>query len=291
MVPIDSGSIDFVSTVTASIDKLVMSGSPVFLAEGNKLLTSLAIIMLVIFAIKAGIAVASGHHVRFDLPGAVSFLALFVIAEAMLRFYYASLPWASSSVSSLLPDTARQYAAAIDLTALNTVADRIHAILAGVERPSFVNPVMVGIYFMVIGLLAVVQGVLFCVNIVAFIAVGIASLLGPLLVPWLIVPRLSWLFWNWLSFMLKYSFYRVIASAITFIWANVLVTFLDSSVHGDYTLTHMLLMIVPLGMLSIGMIYSVFRVGHFVSDLFQGAASAGAGMATTVAAGIARAFV
>jgi hypothetical protein len=120
--------------------------------------------------------------------------------------------------------------------------------------------------------------------------VGIGSLLGPLFIPFLVVPRLSWLFWNWLSFMLQYSFYQVVASALVFVWTNVLVNFIDRSVHGDYALAHFFILLVPLGMLNIGLIFSVFRITSFVSDLFKGTAAAGNNLAGSVAGVVKGAF-
>ena len=128
-----------------------------------------------------------------------------------------------------------------------------------------------------------IEGILFGVTILGFIAVGIGSVMGPLFVPWLVIPRLSWLFWNWVSFMLQYSFYQVVASALVYVWTNVLVTFIDSSIHGDYTLAHFLTLLVPLGVLNVGMIFSVLKVSGFCSDLFKGTASAGSGMVSSVA--------
>ena len=128
------------------------------------------------------------------------------------------------------------------------------------------------------------------VTIVGFIAVGLGTVCGPLFIPWLLVPRMSWLFWNWIQFMLQYSFYRVVSSALIAVWTSVLVTFIDSSVHGDYTLAHFLVMLVPMGMLNIGMMFSVFRITSFVSDLFKGTAAAGGGMVGSVATVIRGAF-
>jgi type IV secretory pathway VirB6-like protein len=123
---------------------------------------------------------------------------------------------------------------------------------------------------------------LFAANILAFVFIGLGSLLGPLFIPWLVVPKLSWLFWNWVQFMLQYSFYRVVASALTYVWATVFINFIDSSVHGNYTLAHFLVLLVPLGVLNIGLLFSVVKIGSVVSDLFKGAAAAGSNFASTV---------
>jgi hypothetical protein len=288
-LPINSQTIDYISTVTQSIDALVASGAPVFITAGNQLLTALAIIMLVIYGLKWAAASASGHHGHFDVPGAIHFMALFLIAEAMMRYYDVPLPWTTSSVRTILPDTGRQFAAVIDLTSLNTFNDAISAALAGIEKPGL-DMLMVPIYLGTLGFMACMQGILFAVTILGFIAVGIGGLLGPLFIPWLMVPKLSWLFWNWVTFMLEYSFYRIIASAVIFIWSNVLVNFMGSAVNGDYSLAHFVVLLAPLAMLSIGMLYTVFRITSFVHDLFKGASSAGAGLGLGVAAAIRGAF-
>jgi hypothetical protein len=289
-IPINSGNVDYVTSVTSAVDDLVTSGSPLFLSTGNDLLTAIGIIMLVIYGLKWATHSASRHHPEFDFPGVIHFFALFLIAEAMLRYYDAPLPWTSSSFHQILPDTARQLAGTIDLTSMDALLGRINSIVTTTERPGITDPLMFVVYIGLLIDMILIEGILFAVTILGFIAVGIGSVLGPIFIPWLIVPRLSWLFWNWIQFMLQYSFYRVVASALTFVWTTVIVKFLDNAVQGDYSLAHFLLMLVPLGMLNIGMIFSVFRVTSFVSDLFKGTAAAGGGLAGSVAGAIRGAF-
>jgi hypothetical protein len=47
----------------------------------------------------------------------------------------------------------------------------------------------------------------------ARMALGIAILLGPVFIPWIMVPPLSWLFWGWVKGVVLYSLYGVIAPA------------------------------------------------------------------------------
>jgi TrbL/VirB6 plasmid conjugal transfer protein len=289
-LPVNSGSVDYITMVTSSVDHLVTSGSPLFLSTGSQLLSAIGVIMLIVYGLKWAAFSASRHHPEFDFPGLIHFFGLFLIAEAMLRYYNVPLPWGGSSFHQILPDTARQLSGIIDISSLNTVLGRMSAIITGTERPSVMNPLMLFVYACVMFDMALIEGILFAVTVLGFIAVGIGSLLGPLFIPWLIVPRLNWLFWNWIQFMLQYSFYRVVASALVYIWTNVIVGFLDSSVHGDYSLPHFLLLIVPFGMLNVALFFSVFKVTSFVSDLFKGTAAAGSGMASSLAGVIRGAF-
>jgi hypothetical protein len=288
-IPINSGTVDYVSMITSGIDNLVAADSPVFLAMGNQLLTSIAIVMLAIYGLKWALHSASRHHPEFDFPGVVNFFAMFLVAELMMRYYNTPLPWTSSTFHQLLPDTGRQLAGIIDLSSLNTLLGAIQDATGKAQKPTD-DFLMVFVYVCVLIDMVLVEGVLFAVTILGFIAIGIGSLLGPLFIPWLIVPRVSWLFWNWLQFMLQYSFYRVLSSALVYIWASEIVRFFNDCIQNDYTLPHFLALIVPFGMLNIGLFFSIFKITSFVSDLFKGTAAAGSGMASGLAGAIRGAF-
>jgi hypothetical protein len=289
IIPINSGSVDYVSMITSNIDNLVAADSPVFLNIGNQLLTAIGIIMLVIYGLKWALHSASRHHPEFDFPGVIHFFALFLIAEMMMRYYNTPLPWTSSSFHQLLPDTGRQLAGIIDLSSLNTLLAAVKDAMDKAQKPQD-DLLLVFVYVCVLIDMVLVEGVLFAVTILGFIAIGIGSLLGPLFIPWLIVPRLTWLFWNWIQFMLQYSFYRVVSSALVYVWANVIVRFFTNSIHGDYSLPHLLVLILPFGMLNIGLFFSIFKITSFVSDLFKGTAAAGSGMTGSLAGVIRGAF-
>lgn len=289
-ISVTSSTVDYVTTITDAIDSLVTADGGVFITAGHQILNSIGIIMLVVCGLRLAGESASRHHGEFGFPALIQFFSVFLVAETLMRYYQAPLPWTSVSVSRILPDTARFFAGTLDLTVLDNLLTKVNAILSGTEQPSFLNPLMIVVYFSILLDMVLIQGILFAVNILAFVFIGIGSLLGPLFIPWLVVPKLSWLFWNWVQFMLQYSFYRVVASALTYVWATVLVTFIDKSVHGDYTLAHFLLLLVPLGVLNIGLLYSVFKIGSVVSDLFKGTASAGSGVAQSAAGVVAGAF-
>lgn len=289
-IPVNSWSVDYVTMITSSIDNLVASDSPVFMSMGNQLLTAIGIIMLVTYGLKWALHSASRHHPEFDFPGVIHFFAMFLITELLMRYYNTPLPWAGSSVHQLLPDTGRQLAGIIDLSSLNNLLAAIKDATDKSQKPSVMDPLMVFVYVGVLIDMLLVEGILFGVTILGFIAVGIGNLVGPLFIPWLIVPRVSWLFWNWIQFMLQYSFYRVVASALVYVWANVIVHFFTNSIHGDYTLAHFLVLLVPFGMVNVGLFFSIFKVTSFVSDLFKGTASAGGGLTGSLAGFIRGAF-
>ncbi|MGI9070442.1 MAG: type IV secretion system protein [Bryobacteraceae bacterium] len=291
-IPVNSQTIDYISPVTSAINALVTADGGVFLSTGTQILTWIGVIMLVIYGLKWAAHSASRHHPEFEFPAVLHFFALFLVAEALLRYYNVPLPLpgASSNVHQLFPETGRQLAATIDISTLNTLLKSVQKLISGEERPAITDGVMIIAYYGILVDMILIEGVLFALNILAFVMVGIGSLLGPLFIPWLIVPRLSWLFWNWIQFMLQYSFFQVIAAALTNVWATVLVNFLSSAIHGDYTLAHLLTILLPLGLLNVGFAVCIFKAGSIVSDLFKGAAAAGASLGGSVAGALRGAF-
>jgi type IV secretory pathway VirB6-like protein len=56
--------------------------------------------------------------------------------------------------------------------------------------------------------------------VIAFglIASAVCGLLGPIFVPFFVVPKLDWLFWGWLKSFIQYSFVPVVAIAFLMVF-------------------------------------------------------------------------
>src|SRR5207244_8225932 len=66
--------------------------------------------------------------------------------------------------------------------------------------------------------------------VVAFglIASAVCALVGPIFVPFFIVPKLDWLFWSWLKAFIQYSFIPVIAFAFLMVFERFVFQFLTT---------------------------------------------------------------
>ena len=86
---------------------------------------------------------------------------------------------------------------------------------------ALVNAVTGGVQLVVQALLTLMVGFLMMASqalglahaMWARMALSIAILLGPVFIPWIMVPPLSWLFWGWLKGVVLYSLYAVVAPA------------------------------------------------------------------------------
>ena len=62
----------------------------------------------------------------------------------------------------------------------------------------------------------------FAVIAYGYVASAVCVLIGPIFIPWFIVPKMDWLFWGWLKAFIGFSFYQVVASAFIYVFSKVL---------------------------------------------------------------------
>lgn len=276
--------------ITAAIDELTTSHQALFQAEGFSLLNSFAIIVLVTYAIKGALESASSWHGVFNFPWLVQFGVMYLIAFNMLTYWNSPLPGMDVSLSGLLPDTTRTYANWIDNARMDDLVTHISVLLTNLERPQFVNFAMIVPYLFVELDMWIISGVLFAVTATGFVCLAVGRLLGPLFIPFFIVPRLSFLFWNFVQYMIQYSLWRVVAAALVYITSTFLNNFFTYAVNRNYTLAHMLEILPAMFVVTIACLWMVFKVTSLVADLSKGSAQAGGGFVGGVTSAMRGAF-
>ena len=101
------------------------------------------------------------------------------------------------------------------------------------------------------------------------IASAVCALVGPLFVPFFIVPTLEWLFWGWLKAFVQYSFMPVIANAFIFVFERFLSRFLQTLPPG-LRLEEQLLYRVHAVMILVTFTVGVLLVPSLTSSIFSG---------------------
>jgi type IV secretory pathway VirB6-like protein len=96
-------------------------------------------------------------------------------------------------------------------------------------------------------------------------------LVGPLFVPFFIVPTLDWLFWNWLKSFIQYSFIPVIANAFIFVFQHFLSAYLQTLPPG-MRLEEQLLHGIHAVMILVTFTVGVLLVPSLTSSIFTGRA-------------------
>src|SRR5258708_14821206 len=97
----------------------------------------------------------------------------------------------------------------------------------GLEQPSSVNLHEILTFVVLYVILAAVQAVIFMVIGFGLIAQAVLLLVGPVFIPFFVVPKMDWLFWCWVKSFLQYSFFQVVADAFVYIFAKPLPAYLS----------------------------------------------------------------
>ena len=259
----------------------------------------LAAIMVVWYGTQMALA---GRGV--DLAGFVEFVFSLMIPWGMLQFYAAAVPGLGLTTPQvltgmggwiqglLIADAGTAFWGGITeflgklWESLTATQDRswweaLTEPLEGAIRVVSALPVVV-----IVGVAMLVAYGLGAAQVVwGYFGLSLALLLGPIFIPWLMVPQLSWLFWGWFKTVLQYSFYGAVAAGIFRVTAQV----------GEATLSRIgdaPILTTPTGlgdlmdilgtslMFAIASVLASLKVGEFVQLLMSGAGSLSSGLGT-----------
>ena len=279
--------------------ELIQNGAAPMQTAGLAIWTGMATVMIVWTGLKTAF---SGDY---DLWEIVKLVIGLGIPRTMLAFYDTPLPGTTMSLPMLITEqgtwatnvfigNAWENAAQAMLGAYNHVFTQITDSIRTfgyadvfTKGISFLVASVLGSTFMalVLILLLLMYCLLMAQVIWAQFALAVAILIGPILIPWMVFPPMSFLFWGWFRTLLTYTFYGVIAGAVFNIFMNVGLAFLDRLITVTFTfedLSGVFRWYLILWPLIISGILASLKVGELAQLLVSGAGSAGAGLGTRV---------
>jgi hypothetical protein len=264
------GTPDSMSDLFVFLSDLMTSHAALFQTLGMNLFRGFAVILLAWFGIKSALASASGHG-GFQLDRFASLVLTIAFGYAMITYYANPIPGIGVSFYRLITDEGANLAKQIELATLQDVKQRLDSMYLSLESPTMIFASALEILHFVILVLgiALAEAAAFAVIAFGYIASAIAVLVGPVFIPFFIVPQLGWLFWNWLKALLQYAFYPVIANAYVFVMGSVLNHFVDSH-PPPYDSGAMALLFLPLVFLLFAFTYGVLKIPSLVNSIFSG---------------------
>jgi type IV secretory pathway VirB6-like protein len=255
-----------------AITDLLNSNMAVFVTMGQNLFRALATIMLAWFGIKTALS-AGEHWGGIHMSQFASLVLSISFGFAMINYYATPIPGIGTDFHHLVTDQAQSLSNTLSQNMLDTVVNRISAFEGTVESPGTTMQIAVYFdYWTIIILLAIAQAVAMVVIAFGIIATAVCVLLGPVFIPFFIVPQLDWLFWGWLKCFIQYSFYQVVAAAVVYVIGNILTSFLTFYNGQPMTIDRQGALIAPLFIVTIASVYALLKVPVLTSHLFSGAA-------------------
>jgi hypothetical protein len=257
----------------AFLSQLMTEHAAMFESMGARMFRGLAVILIAWYGIKNALSAASGGHERaFDFGRFAELLMTIAFGFAMITYYSRPIPGIGISFYHLIVDQGLALANQLNHSLVQDVWDRLNNLYFGLEVPAWTlafNVLEVVRYVITILCLVVAQAAVFAVIAFGYIAAAIAVMLGPIFIPFFIVPHMEWLFWGWLKSLIQYAFYPVIANAYLYVMGRVLIRFIDSH-PPPYDGATLLLLFLPLVLLLVAFTYGITRIPSLVNSLFTG---------------------
>lgn len=208
-------SLNLVPTIQGAIANLLTTYEPEFLRFGYRLFLAFAVIVLAWQGIKMMFAREGLGEQLFDFAKLLLFVSF---GYALIAFYEAPLPGIGVSFSNLITDQTHYFQSVLEARAFDNIYRHFDDLSDHFVQPDAWSILANLIYWTVLLLIALAKAASLAVIAFGLIASAVCALLGPLFVPFFIVPKLEWLFWGWFKAFLQYSFIPVVAIAFLMIF-------------------------------------------------------------------------
>jgi hypothetical protein len=208
-------SLNLLPTIQQAISNLLTVYEPEFLRFGHTLFLAFATILISWQGVQMMFSHDGLSDQMFDFAKLLIFVAF---GYAMITFYEAPIPGFGVSFSNLITDQAFYFQSVLEARSFDNIYRHLDELADHFMQPDAWSILANLIYWTVLVLIAVAKAVSLAVISFGLIASAVCGLLGPIFVPFFIVPKLDWLFWSWLKSFLQYSFIPVVAIAFLMIF-------------------------------------------------------------------------
>src|SRR5438270_4627216 len=255
-----------IATVQQAITSLLTTYEPEFLRLGYSLFMAFATILIVWHGIRMMLSQESlGDHF-FEFAKLILFISF---GYSLIAFYESPIPGIGISFSNLITDQAHNFANILDARSLELTFDHLDELWQHFMQPDAWSILANLLYWLL--LIVVTLAKVLSLAVVAFglIASAVCALVGPIFVPFFIVPKLDWLFWSWFKAFIQYSFIPVIAFAFLMVFERFIfqyLTTLPAGITEDFYMVYGLQALVVVGVFSVG----ILLVPSLTNSIFSG---------------------
>src|ERR1051326_259002 len=263
------------SDLFAFLTQLMTEHANLFETLGDRMFRSFAVILIVWFGVKSALQSASGGMGPvFHFDHFAELLMTIAFGFGMITYYSQPIPGFKVSFYHLFIDQGLDLANQLDHSLVQEIWDRLANLYWGMETPGLtlaLNILEVIRYAVTILAIVIAQAAVFAVISFGYIASAICVLLGPVFIPFFIVPKMEWLFWGWLRSLIQYAFYPVVANAYVYVFGSMLVNFVDRA-GTDWSGPRIAVLFVPLLFLLVAFTWGLLKVPSLVNSIFSGKA-------------------
>src|SRR5262245_61779853 len=255
-----------VATIQQAITTLLTTYEPEFLRIGFTLFLAFATMLIAWQGIRMMLSGDSlGDHM-FEFARLLLFVAF---GYALVAFYESPIPGIGVSFSNLITDQAHQLANILDSRSLELTFDHLDELWQKFVQPDAWSILANLMYWLLLIVITLAKVVSLAVVAFGLVASAVCALVGPIFVPFFIVPKLDFLFWSWFKAFIQYSFIPVIAFAFLMVFERFIYRYLTTLPPGiteDLYMLYGIQALVVIGGLNVGHLL----VPSLTSSIFSG---------------------
>jgi hypothetical protein len=260
---------DYLSSVFGAINRLLEQQSGLFESMGMSLFRALAVILLCWFGIQSALASSNGGA-GFNWAKFAALLQELLICYVMLAFYTVPIPGFGISFTHLILDQVQNMVATLDQSNVQGLLGSLNDLESHLPAPSPLAILEILRFFILVICILAAQAVTLYVVMYGYVATAVIMLLGPVFIPFKIVPQMEWMFWGWFRAFIQYSFYQLIAAAYVFVFGQFLMQILGAQASGALSSTELGFMFVPLVLTLITFVLGTVKVPALTHAIFSG---------------------
>ncbi|GGA80213.1 hypothetical protein GCM10011507_34320 [Edaphobacter acidisoli] len=251
-----------------AISQLLTSYSPAIEATGLDIFRGLAVILIAWFGVKAALSASEGHG-GFHFAKFADLVLVIAFGLGMLTYYSSPIPGMGVSFSDLITKEALSLSNQIESDQTQQIVTAVTNEEEQLGAPPGSFSIFEDLVFLLIAvLLAAMEAVAFAVIAYGYVASAVCVLIGPIFIPFFIVPKLDWLFWGWFKAFLGFSFYQVIASAFIFVFAKVLTSMFEAI--GNISISNAFTILPALMITLFVCIFGLFKIPELTAAILSG---------------------
>lgn len=257
-----------VASVQQAITSLLTTYEPEFLRLGYTLFVAFATILIVWEGVRMMLSNESLSEHMFNFAKLLMFVSF---GYALIAFYESPIPGIGVSFSNLITDQAHAFANILEARSLELMFDHLDELWGRFVQPDAWSILANLIYWLLLIVVTIAKAVSLAIVAFGLIASAVCALLGPIFVPFFIVPKLDWLFWSWFKAFIQYSFIPVVAFAFLMIFERFIFQYLTTLPEGiteDYYLVYGVQALVVIGVFAVG----ILLVPTLTNSIFSGRA-------------------
>jgi len=257
--------LDFLTALDRGSQAMLFANMGLMVQVGLRWFGYLAAMMIV----ACGIASAWRHYDWGMTADRFRSLAVGIaITYSLLQFYNTPIPSTGLTFPETINETALDFSKAITTQLAENLMSTLELTDASLETPSLTDVNGLFDYGFLTGILLLAEAAAFGIIVFGHVGQGVALLVGPLFIPWMMIPKLSKIFWGWLTVFLTFAIYPIVAAAVLTMIGNAFTQ--QFNFAGNQGTLMQVLSLPVVFVICVALIYAIFKIPAMSHGLMSG---------------------